>query len=165
MLNLDSRKLIALGLCLLGIGFHFMSPDVFAFETLSGSGEAQGASIRLNSKDDRVVTKSRNRREKTNRRVYFPFRDPESLQVVVDNQIVLSAMDVFILESRERKAVLARRIYLREIETNWMNIGLGPKHPDVMTASEQIDRLEADIWDQWRADLRSADERMAGNGR
>ena len=164
-LNLGPVQLVALGSCLPGIGFQFFDTQASAAEVVKEPGNVRRASIQTKGEVERLVTRSRRRRVKTKIRVDFPFGDLKSTRGVVGSQFVLSDKDEFILESEERRTVIAKWHSLKDREKYWRDIGLGPKHPHVLPTSEKIDRLEANIWEQWRADPRSGDERMARNGR
>lgn len=154
-LNFGPVHMVGLGVCVFGIGFQTLGIGSRLVGALGDSEAVRNAPVKLGGGAERMIVKSQKKREKMKRRAYFPFKDLESPDVSIERSMVLSKKDEFILESEERRGILSERNRLKNYERNWRALGLGPKHPDVLTASGQIDRMEEVIWDQWREDPRS----------
>ena len=146
---------MGLVVCVLGLGFQFT--------TVKEGGEIDGgedeSDLRgyIRGKDDEdSITKSSRSREVSKRRNVSPFDSP--------NGLVMKFLEGNIMAKRR----FARRKALVQQVAWFRGLGLGPKHPDVIELSEESERIEGELmeeWVIWRArDASGKGERMSGRG-
>lgn len=127
---------MGLVVCVLGLGFQFT--------TVKEGGEIDGgedeSDLRgyVRGKDDEdSITKSSRRREVSKRRKVSPFDSPTGLVMR------------FLEGNTMAKRRFARRKALVLEVTELRRSGLGPKHPDVIELSEESERIEGELMEEW----------------